>query len=218
MWIGRCRGGARFIPLQCARPNVLGIQPWSSNDRPPWLQSCRDNIPCTHDQAINEHVSDMLWGHGGQGKSGRRPGEGWRPFAVTGPMCWAFGSRGPSTDHYCSNLAETTPHARMTKPYMNMSMIGCGYTEARGVGTAPGRGEAPLGEVRVFLGSANCWRLSCSPKGRQQSAPCNPPASVASRSNWLILGRYLKKVGKNKGEGGHPPLHSTHPPHVPRLG
>ena len=90
VWIGRCRGGARFIPLQCARPNVLGIQPWSSNDRPPWLQSCRDNIPCTHDQAINEHVSDMLWGHGGQGKSGRRPGEGRRPFAVAVPMCWAF--------------------------------------------------------------------------------------------------------------------------------
>ena len=77
VWIGRCRGGARFIPLQCARPNVLGIQPWSSNDRPPWPQSCRDNIPCTHYQTINEHVSDMLWGHGGQGKSGRRPGEGW---------------------------------------------------------------------------------------------------------------------------------------------
>ena len=87
VWIGRCRGGARFFPFPCARPNVLGIQPWSSNDRPPWLQSCRENNPCTHDQTINEHVCDMLWGHGGQGKSGRRPGEGWRPFAVPKRTC-----------------------------------------------------------------------------------------------------------------------------------
>ena len=144
VWIGRCRGGARFIPLQCARPNVLGIQPWSSNDRPPWLQSCRDNIPCTHDQAINEHVSDMLWGHGGQGKSGRRPGEGWRPFAVAVPMCWAFGSRGPSTGHYCSNLVETTPctHAKNIYEHVNDRLWVYG-----GQGSRDGarvRGGAPL--------------------------------------------------------------------------
>ena len=35
-------------------------------------------------------------------------------------MCWAFSRGAPTTDRYGSNLAETTPHVRMTKLFMDM--------------------------------------------------------------------------------------------------
>ena len=70
-------GRARGAPLLRGCPNVLGIGQWRPIDRPPLFQSCRDNTPCAHAQPLYVLVSDGLWGHGGQGKSGRRPGEGW---------------------------------------------------------------------------------------------------------------------------------------------
>ena len=74
VWIGRCRGGARCAPLPSASPSVLGIGHWRSNDRPPLLQSCRENTPRTHAQPNYKHVSDRLWVHEGPVWTGWGPG------------------------------------------------------------------------------------------------------------------------------------------------
>ena len=132
----------------------------------PNTRCVRGNTPCMRAKSIKECKKLMLGACGGQGRSRRRPGRARGAHcSVAVHMCWAFGRAGPTTGRYCSNPAETAPHARMTKLFMNMSMICCGRMGARGSRDgARARGGAPLLCGALMLG-VSVWH----------AAALNPP-------------------------------------------
>ncbi len=118
-------GRARGAPLLRDCPNVLWIGQWRPSDRPPLLQSCRDNTPCAHAQPLYVLVSDRLWAHGGRAWIGRcRGGARCAPLPSASPNVLGIGQWRPSDrPPLFQSCRDNTPCAHVQPLYVHVSDI-----------------------------------------------------------------------------------------------